>query len=543
MKKILFFTIQIVFLLSSCGLLDEEPYSYISKENYIRDASEAEDVLLGIYSRLSDDGTYAQNLSMMFDITSDEAQAEGNSNAGDRAIPSLGFTASDSRVERTWRTLYAAIFDATDFIEIASLRIDNFDGKDKKLTECYIAEAKALRALLYFELVRWYGNIVLVTSTTDSNLPNEAYKGMQVAPEKVYQQIEKDLLEAAPALPWAIDDDLRGETSYRISRGSVYGLLTKVYATWAGYPVHDESKWKNAVEVAEMIIKSERHHLHEDYKQLWKNAGAGVWDPAEVLIGVGFYNIRSGAPAGRIGKWNGVKADLISGKRGANSAFVKVLYTFIDDWCLQNDPRFDVSIASYEYRGTEKRKYSEISVEEGYKDIKKWQLCTPAKWNTEEYVTSANLLVDPNNSNVSWYVLRYSDVLLLYAEALNEVNNGPTKEAYEAINSVRRRGFGKDIYSPDEDVDLPSGLDKEGFWKAIKDERSYELCFEGQRKQDLVRWGIYYETICNTGKRLKNISEQANYIALEYIKENKYELMPIPQREIDLLGLKQNPNW
>ena len=140
---------------------------------------------------------------------------------------------------------------------------------------------------------------------------------------------------------------------------------------------------------------------------------------------------------------------------------------------------------------------------------------------------------------VIWYVLRYADVLLLYAEALNEWKGGPTTDAYAAINKVRKRGYGnKGNYS------LPEGMDQATFRKAVHKERAYELAFEGHRRLDLIRWGIYYETIQETYNELKNWWSSASYVVYDYTKKGQHELMPIPQREMDLCTqFNQNPGW
>lgn len=170
----------------------------------------------------------------------------------------------------------------------------------------------------------------------------------------------------------------------------------------------------------------------------------------------------------------------------------------------------------------------------------------PRKWDTEEYVEDANYLIDANLSNINWYVLRYADVLLLYAEALNEWKQGPTDEAYEAINMVRRRGFGLPVETASSTSDLSSGMSYEEFQQAVRDERAYELAFEGHRRQDLVRWGIYYESIRQTAQDLVNwySSGAQYYVCVDYTKKNKNELLPIPQRDMDLMTqFKQNPGW
>ena len=152
--------------------------------------------------------------------------------------------------------------------------------------------------------------------------------------------------------------------------------------------------------------------------------------------------------------------------------------------------------------------------------------------------------INNDKSTVNWYVLRYADVLLLYAEALNEWKGGPTTEAYAAINKVRKRGYTKADGTINKDYSLKEGLDQTAFREAVHKERAYELAFEGHRRLDLVRWGVYYETVQNTYNALKNWWSSANYVVYDYTEKRKHELMPIPQREMDLCTqFEQNPGW
>lgn len=541
MKKITLYALSLlVFALTSCEILDETPKSNIEKKNYVKNASQAEAVLLGVYAGLSSQGVYGNNLSVIFPITTDIAQCKDNNNVNFRAVPSNGFDSSNSYIEQTWRHLYQAIYNANDFIEVASKNMNRFPDNDYKLTEIYIGEAKALRALLYFELVRWFGNIVLTTATSDSHKAATDYK--QANPVDVYKQIEQDLLDAAKVIPWHNNDNLRGKTAYRLSKGSVYGLLTKVYVTWAGAPIRDNTKWEKAVAAAEVIISSERHSLLADFEDLWRNTCNAVWDPRESLIEISFHNISSGTPAGYIGKFNGVEANAIKGARGSNGGYWKVMYPFMEEWYSHNDPRFGVSIADYKYVGTIKKKLSTVAIEESATKPAEWQICTPAKWDTERYLAKNNVLIDNNMSNINWYVLRYADVLLLYAEALNELNTKPD-EALNAVNMVRRRGYNLPVNAPNALCDIAPGLDYAAFKEVVKKERSYELCFEGHRRLDLLRWDVYFQTIIDTSKSLFNWYSDANFVVLRYTIKGKNELMPIPLREIELMKLKQNNLW
>lgn len=581
MKKIIYYIIALACIcsVSSCSL-EEKVFTEANRTNYMKNASEAQYVLQGVYRDMILTGTYGYHLSLLLTLPSDIAKCEGSTTNGFRQVPANAYSSTQGDIQTTWADLYKSIYDANSFIETLQMRIDQFPKDDLPLATVYMAEARGLRALYYFELVRWFGNVALITSTSQSYQHPSTYT--QAKPEDVYKFIEEDLLYAIENLPYAQDDKLRSDRSFRLSKGSVLGLLTKVYATWAGAPLKDESKWEKAAKTAKILVESGKHHLLSDYEQLWKNTCNGIWDADESLIEVSFYapTVTGTAaldPCGRIGKWNGVAASGISTVR--NSGNWKVVCTFLRDWYKrEDDKRWKISFADYVYGKNEttnqdgvklpvNNKYSfdlaiksdeelEQMKEEGklkdneIKGIKEARQkdydnkCCPAKWDTEKYVNQNNVLVNADYSNINWYILRYADVLLLYAEALNEWKHGPTPEAYTALNMVRRRGFGKEnIGAADVEIDR-SGLDYTTFQQAVRDERSYELAFEGHRRQDLIRWGIYHQSIQKTYYDLKDWCSVPHYTCFDFTQEGKNELLPIPQRDLDLMiQFNQNPGW
>lgn len=557
MRKITYFIVALAMCVLPCSCsLEEETSTEIEKKNYLNNASEAENVLLGVYRTNVEDAMYAYHLSILFIMGTDIAQVEGSTTENWRIIPTNAFPTTQSEIQQTWAALYKGIYRANDFLEQISRKINTYNNTDKQRATIYIAEARALRAMYYFELVRRFGNIVLMRTTAESSQAPATYT--QVAPEKVYEFIEEDLLFASDVLPYASDDMYRTNNEYRFSKGAALGLLAKVYATWAGYPINDTSKWEQAAKTASILVNSGKHGLLSNYEQLWKNTCNGIWNPTESLIEVSFYSPTvsgNSDPVSRIGKWNGVKTSAIAGKRGSCAGNLKVVHTFVKEWREHsNDLRCNLSVANYRYNdeyilwASGKNDTPETAQEKDAdptKAQKEKQNYTPAKWDIEKYVENG-LLINNDKSNVNWYVLRYADVLLLYAEALNEWKHGPNSEAYAAINAVRRRGFG----NPNNTVscDLPQGLDEEGFRKAVQKERAYELAFEGHRRLDLIRWGIYYETIQDTNEELlkwwNTDSSNVNYVVYNYTKKGKHELFPIPQRDMDLCPkFEQNPGW
>ena len=616
MKKLIISVVAALVCLSSCSL-DEKIYSYIPEEEYIDDAQSARTVLYGLYRNLCNNALYGNNLSMAFDMPTDLTKPDGFQLVGSRIFTCNAHDASYSVVQDTWQWLYKTIFNANDFLEKAKEAEERLSEQDKAVVDVYMAEARVIRALMYFELVRIWKNITLITTTEQSRQLSSTY--VQDDPEDVYEFIEKELSEAAEVLPWAKVDNLRPDNAYMVSKASALGLLARVYTTWAGYPMQGGiPMWKKAKTTCETIMNSGYHDLLKNYEDLWDNSCNAKWDPTESLFEISFYSpiISSSAAlnaSGLIGKWNGVYNVTNTTPLVRVDARQKAVTTFASKWPDKvNDKRFYLSMADFYYEGTKDKlgyvvedKSSRFYEESGIDGIKKVYKTDSgkkvdflkadavaansyslnafidglyiAKWDLMKYVALSNQMSDGNYSNANWYVLRYSDVLLMYAEAVNEIE-GPTKEAYDAVNKVRRRGFGLYIPAvesqPDETpentpetaaeseggegneestpevtiADLPAGLSQEGFRQAVRDERAYELCFEGNRKQDLIRWGIYAKTIKETGRALVKWGQReqfAEYFLAEiYTEEGKHELQPIPQREKDLMPLyEQNPNW
>lgn len=551
MKKFIYYIgfLALCLLPAACSL-EEESNTEVEKNKYMNDAKEAQDVLLGVYRSTIEEGMYGYHLSIYFSMGTDISQVEGSSTENFRILPTNAYPTTQAEVQTSWASLYAGIYNANDFLERISVKMESYNETDKKLATIYIAEARALRALYYFELVRRWGNIPLMTSTTMSNQHPSTF--VQADPVDVYKFIEEDLLYACDILPYATEDSYRTSNDYRFSKGAALGLLAKVYATWAGYPIQDTSKWEAAAKTARIVIESGKHDLLENYEQLWKNTCNGIWDPTESLIEISFYSPTysgNSDPVGRIGKWNGVKTTTQQGRSGSCAGNVKVVHTFVLDWREQGDDlRRDLSVANYQHGSSPSNGdpilkdyilYANTEADDANpeKRQKEKQNYTPAKWDIQKYMENIPF-INNDKSTVNWYVLRYADVLLLYAEALNEWKGAPTTDAYAAINKVRKRGYGNDNHK------LPEGLNQAAFRKAIQKERAYELAFEGHRRLDLIRWGIYSETIQETYNELKNWWPSANYVVYDYTEKGKHELMPIPQREMDLCTqFDQNPGW
>ena len=155
MKKIIYYiAISVMCLLPFSCSLEEETRTEVEKKNYMNNADEAKDVLLGVYRTTIVDAMYGYHLSILFNLGTDISQVEGSGNENFRIIPTNSFPTTQSEVQQTWAALYTGIYRANDFLERISNKIESYTNTDKKLATIYIAEARALRAMFYFELVR-----------------------------------------------------------------------------------------------------------------------------------------------------------------------------------------------------------------------------------------------------------------------------------------------------------------------------------------------------------------------------------------------------
>lgn len=554
MKKIYIIIASLMAFMSISCSLDETAYQ--ADESFIVDAETAEGVLLGVYKKLGSDGIYRLNLPFIYNLPTDEGTVGSNELSVRKSEACNAFAATSPYVEETWESLYSGIFDANSFIEVMVEKMPSFSEKDQTICSYYVAEAKALRALFYFELVRWFGHVPLILTTKDSYKQPHEFK--QEKPALVYEQIVNDLNEAADVLPYYNEDDVRDDNAFRLSKGGVLGILTKVYATWAGYPLRDVSKWESAANTAKKLIESGKHGLLSDFDQLWHNSGSNKWDPRESLLEISYWSpLATTSSSGRVGVVNGVGSQS-GGLRNGNHYYqnlYKLQPTLLTSWKdYDKDERFAIS-----YCDTYYYKAGADYTADGVSFLKSWlegdresrsrkqyaYRLVPGKWNTEVYVPDANYQVSNTYTNINWYVLRYSDVLLLYAEALNEANQGPTAEAFEAVNMVRRRAFGQNCDVASSESDLDPSLGYLDFQQAVRDERKWELVGEGHRRQDLIRWGVYFDTIEKTYIDLDDWSSNARsyFLGWNYTQEGKHELLPIPQREVDLSGYTQNNGW
>lgn len=516
MKKI--YILLSIFLLLMCGsckkLLNTTPQDFLSPVTYYQTEDQLNLALDGVYSTLSSLNTYGNSMQSYMGLDADEGYFTRTG-----GVQVNNVTSADVMIKNVWGTFYNGINRANMLLE----NIDKPQMSDEKRAVIK-GETLFLRAYFYFVLVSNFGDVPLkLTSTTSPSEPPIA----RTPAKDVYAQILKDMTEAE-GLVSPID---KIGFSGRVSQSAVQGILARVCLYMAGAPLNDVAKYNDAKTWAQKVINSKLHDLNPSFTQVFINYAQDKYDIKESIWEVEFWgnSVPPYAQGGRVGTNFGVLYNGVTTTSGVSYGWVKNMNWLYYSYAT-GDVRRDWSIAPYTLsNGVEVARPALVQLNRyAAKWYRKYELSTSDKTNA--------------NTPENFALLRYSDVLLMFAEAENQLN-GPTADAYEALNEVKRRAFGKPVHTPDASIDL-SGMTKASMQAYIQQERPRELCYEGLQKRDLVRWGIYLPRMqAGMTEFLANLPTSP---LVEYFKNvtARDVLWPIPSNDMALNPLlTQNPGF
>lgn len=534
--------IQFCIILLSVGLiqltgcskfLDKQPLTVIPTDNYYNTEAQLNTALTGIYTTLASDNMYAYSLWGVFGVASDESFYRNSSLSSGPQV--LNYSSSNSNIYNTWQDLYEGI-------NRANVLLDNIDKAAIKDSNRNVIKGQALflRSYYYFLLVSNWGDVPMSLHSTTSP---DSLSAPRIDAKQVYDQIISDMTLA--------DSLVAPITSYgfggRVSKSAVEGILARVCLFRAGFPFTDDhSIWyAQSLNWSNKVINSGIHTLNPSYSQVFINHCQNIHEIKESIWEVEFYGTGIGNPypqSSKLGSYNGIACnDLNIGySYGLFNVPAKLFNAFADNTSLvSTDKRRDWAIGPYSFSTSS----SGVTTKQNY-TISSIYNRPIAKWR-REYEVSANKT--KNITSINFPILRYADVLLMKAEAENELKIGPTIADIDAVNQVRRRGYGLPINTPNAITDLPSGITYGSFQQAVYDERFRELCFEGLRRNDLIRWGMYVSVMRDMANSINN-SAPSNFKYAALAGNNimdKHVLFPIPINEISLnsgIG-RQNPGW
>ena len=486
----------VLLLLGSCKkYLDQQPITDVSTAVVFSDVPSAYKALAGAYSRLVGDAGFGIRLSLYYTVDTDEMQ--GPTGAGDndrRDIARFAATSGNAQILNPFNQLFQGIEYSNICIEnIPKMDLyNNGTDQQKKQLRRMHGEALTLRAQYYLQAIVNWGDLPAHFAPAAQLAISNPFPS-RTDRDTIYNRLLADLKIAADLVPWRNEVAAMGDAAdERITKGTVKGLRARIALFRGGYALRSDGTMKRSADYLTYyqiakdecndIITSGQHSMNPSYRGLWKdqvNAHAVVDPNGELMFqasGIGGV----GAEDTKLAYYNGPTVNGLGNK----SINVLPSYFYLFD---STDLRRDVTCAVYNVAADGITKIGQPIT----------AICD-GKYR-RDWITNPSY--SPTNAiqyfGLKWQILRYSDVLLMYAEAENEIN-GPTAGAYNAVNQVRRRGYGKAIGTVDATVDLPAGLTKATFFTAVMKERSLELGGEGVRKFDLIRWNMLATAIANT---------------------------------------------
>ncbi|NGF57630.1 RagB/SusD family nutrient uptake outer membrane protein [Parapedobacter sp. SGR-10] len=515
----------VIFLSGSCKkFLETEPTDFLAPSIYYETEQQLDYALTGVYDRLGMNRLYGAYLHTLHNMEADEGFVSVDTWVTGTRVNN--FSVSDPDVLNLWRYIYEAIGRANMLLA----NVDNNTDIDIAYRDQVRGEALFLRAYYYFMLVQFFENVPMYLTP----VANHTQVDVPATPAKeVYEQIIADM-ETAEALVAPISEIGFGG---RVSKSAVRGILARVCLNMAGRPVQDISKYERASYWAKKVMDDNvaAHALNPDYTDVFIKYARDEYDIKESIWEVELwgYNTTANQESGYVGSWIGIKNGTGNNRGyslGRIYATAKHYHTY-----EEGDLRRDWNIAPFTYHSTTGAYIM--------KDANSLYDRYAGKYRREYELNPSIKQPTP----INFPLLRYSDILLMYAEAENAVHSGPTEEALEAINMVRRRGFGK-LATGATDVDaydLPAGLDQFKFFQAIVDERTRELSFEALRRPDLIRWGIYVETMKETLAEMNTDLGAGAWQSLTFRNASeRYTVYPTPSYELGLnKALEQHPLW
>lgn len=495
MKKLIYpVSIVLSAILFSCSDLELVPVGQLSGSNFPATDAEAIAITNGVYYpnvRIS------TALGYVIDLTADEEANAENENSGGYLLGVMSWYPNNSYVLTVWQNLYEIITRANDVVDKV--------GETSVLRKRLQGEARFLRAYAYFYLVQLWGEVPLVLHNLDG------VTAAREDVEKVYQQIVDDLLYAAENLPAAAE--YAASDKGRATKGAAYAYLAKVYLVWgqtSALTGKAGERYAESVRYADLVTG---YSLEENFIDNWGNYNR---NGKESIFSVQHMQGQYAASDG------GNHLVHCAFTNGFSNTLLPHVYPTSNDWYDDFDDR------DQRKRGTYMKEYTRPDG-------------TVFVFNRiiyRKYIDTTNLANTATVRDINRSVIRYAEVLLLKAEAINERDGAPNTEAYEALNQVRRRAFRQfPVTAPSAVADIPAGLDYKQFKAVIQQERVFELTYEQNRWTDLVRWRIFVKTLKE--------AVSSGRIAESYLKQNvqqHYYRFPIPktQRDINPTGLWQN---
>ena len=601
----------LVFLLGSSAcedILETEPTDFLSPSNYYETEDQLNFARASVYDILGQSALFGSWANYLL-------AWEGDIGYMNRSTLTTGpwnynFSSADPYNSGYWSNLYNGINRAS----VVLTNVDKNPEIDQSFRDQVRGEALFLRAYFYFQLVQYYGEVPVfdgpTTSVVDVDVPRASIR-------EVYNRIIADMTAAEPLVPEITTIGFGGQ----ISKSAVRGMLARVNLHMAGEPLKDPNGYAEASKWAKMVIDASVHQLNPSYPQIFKNLAGDKYDIQESIWEAEFSGNRTDQYIETTNQgWINGPASLVTSATGRADSYMSITAKFYNSF-EPGDLRKWFSIAHFGYTVSNVNGSKTLTAPPTT-ELAKYAM-RPAKWR-REYETLLPKAPTTTPQNVP--ILRYTDVVLMYAEAENELKNGPTTEVINLVNQVRERAWSRGIKTititnggsgyttppvitfstgsgsgatatatisggavtaitldrdPDgikfyqegtytsaptitisggggsgatatADIFVPADAhlkaehtaSKESFLAFLQEERMREFNFEGLRKADLLRWGIFLDVMADMGNTTQQDAPGAFYVRYYSNVEPKHLLLPIPTSETTVNEeMVQNPGW
>lgn len=589
---------------SACTFLDTEP-QIIPSDGCYTNETRLKYGLAGVYGALNSEELYGSYYSLQI-ANPDDLCYFNNYNNGETRPDRYNHSAGTAVIYETWLKLYEGIKNANEYMD--EVGKSEFDPEELSTDlKTYLAEARFLRAFYHFLLAQAWGDVPLRSEAATS--PNPVNVQIAATPQ---EKVLKWCVDEIEAIVYDLDEGVE-QTPSRVNQTVAEGILARIYLFMAGETVDEveglskQEMYGKAAYWANEVIASQKHRLNESYEQVFINMIQDQYDTEfrESMWEAEFLGDRTSSTYwtnGRIGDLIGLKSQ--SGTTNYsewacnysygyyNGSYTLWQLYWTDDRTADEassrtviDKRLTWNLPGYNYRGLNNQ---QISYQKDGATVtavlKQDQSMYKTPWlyknnfampeiegldtSVENAFDPADIIYDPTimcavrnagkwrretiyenqmsakslYTTINFPILRYSDVLLMYAEAINEYAGAPDEQAKEAVREVRRRAG----VATDE-----SQLGGQAsFRNLVRNERARELAFEGLRKWDLIRWGIFVERMHLAGTNVPTESMYLNKTITDYAAGNyanvsaRHIYLPIPTKELAVNhALQQNPLW
>lgn len=514
--------------LSACSdFLDQTSPSELTSDVAFESTYYTEQILNRCYGQMGQDNAYTTFITIHMGMNTDceligNALGESNSMDGTREKGNMNYNCNSEwkRLSEGWTILYGIIETANSVIEgIEKSSIAQGNSAEAQTMQRFKGEALAIRAMIYFDLIRTWGDVPMKMESSKPDLSN-AYLN-KTDRDVIMDRLLDDLDQAIELLPWAGE---KNYTTERMNKGYAHALLANIALTRAGWAIRESAKegyitatinsdptyptqrcddstrkklYERALKHLSAVISNPTHQLNPSFAQEWELINQCKLDLTyrenlfEIPMGIG--------ATGELGYTTGVKTNgpiknFYNTKNNASTLQLTstLLYSF-----NEKDTRRDITCSAVNLTEKDEKLAEEFGLKNSPFQIHcgKWDVRKMSKEYRDMALAKGPQQKTPTGINP--VRMRYSQVLLMYAEVMNELagadgsyNESAEMTARQALAEVHSRAYEAADKEIAEAYINTIPADRESFFRAIVDENKWELAGEGLRKYDLIRWNL-----------------------------------------------------